>query len=819
MAKSLVIVESPAKAKTIGKYLGKQFVVKASLGHVKDLPKKDLAVDVEKGFEPHYEVIEGKKKLIAELKQAAKGVESIYLAADPDREGEAICYHLQEELDGHPATDGKRKKKSAEGPKIYRVMFNEITAGAIKKAFEKPLSVNLHLVDAQQARRILDRLVGYKISPLLWDKVRRGLSAGRVQTVALRLIVEREREIRAFIKREYWTIDVQLNAKKPPVLTARFTKKDDQAVEIGDEASAKSLVDQLDSAKYLVHSVSTREKKRNPVPPFITSTLQQEASRKLRFSVKRTMMIAQRLYEGVELGAEGSVGLITYMRTDSTRVSNDALDEVRGLINDRYGAPFCPKEPNVYKSKKEAQDAHEAVRPSSPRRTPEDVAPFLQEDEMKLYRLIWMRFVASQMMPAVFDQTTIDVAAKGKDGATYMFRATGSVPKFKGFLEVYEEGKDQKDEDDEELKHRLPLVQEGEELKFKEILPEQHFTEPPPRFNEATLVKELEADGVGRPSTYASILSTIQEREYVKKDGGKFVPTELGMVVTDLLLENFQNLFDVNYTARMEEELDEIEEGKLDWRAAMSEFYERFEKDLEHAERHMTDIKRMEKPTDLICDKCGKPMVIKWGRHGSFIACTGYPECTNTRELTVDLPDVDKVDLTEQDAEEYCENCGRPMVLKKGRFGQFYACSGYPDCKTTKQIGGEQKKSDVPLEEKCPQCGNNLVLKHGRFGEFTACSNYPKCKFVKQKTIGVPCPNCSQGEVVERRSKRGKTFYGCSRYPECDFVAWGKPLPEKCPECGSSYLIEKWLKAGPVAQCPNGECKYKKPLPQVEKTA
>jgi len=819
MAKSLVIVESPAKAKTIGKYLGKQFLVKASLGHVKDLPKKDLAVDVEKGFEPHYEVIEGKKKLIAELKQAAKGVESIYLAADPDREGEAICYHLQEELDGYSATDGKRKKKSAEGPKIYRVMFNEITAGAIKKAFEKPMSVNLHLVDAQQARRILDRLVGYKISPLLWDKVRRGLSAGRVQTVALRLIVEREREIRAFIKREYWTIDVQLNAKKPPVLTARFTKKDDQALEIGDEATAKSLADQLEGSKYLVHSVTTREKKRNPVPPFITSTLQQEASRKLRFSVKRTMMLAQRLYEGVELGAEGSVGLITYMRTDSTRVSNDALDEVRGLINDRFGAPFCPKEPNIYKSKKEAQDAHEAVRPSSPRRTPEDVAPFLQEDEMKLYRLIWMRFVASQMMPAVFDQTTIDVAAKGKDGATYMFRATGSVPKFKGFLEVYEEGKDQKDEDDEELKHRLPLVQEGEELKFKDILPEQHFTEPPPRFNEATLVKELEADGVGRPSTYASILSTIQEREYVKKDAGKFVPTELGMVVTDLLLENFQNLFDVTYTARMEEELDEIEEGKLDWRAAMSEFYERFEKDLEHAERHMTDIKRMEKPTDLICDKCGKPMVIKWGRHGSFIACTGYPECTNTRELTVDLPDVDKVDLTEQDAEEYCENCGRPMVLKKGRFGQFYACSGYPDCKTTKQIGGEQKKSDVPLEEKCPQCGNNLVLKHGRFGEFTACSNYPKCKFVKQKTIGVPCPNCSQGEVVERRSKRGKTFYGCSRYPECDFVAWGKPLPEKCPECGSSYLIEKWLKAGPVAQCPNGECKYKRPLPQVEKTA
>src|SRR5271170_2637011 len=595
MAKSLVIVESPTKAKTIGKYLGKQFVVKASLGHVKDLPKKNLSVDVDHNFEPHYEVIEGKKKLIAELKAAAKGVDSVYLAADPDREGEAICYHLQEELNG-----------SKKGPKFFRVMFNEITANAIKKAFEKPGSVNLHLVDAQQARRVLDRLVGYKISPLLWDKVRRGLSAGRVQTVALRLIVDREREIRAFIKREYWTIDVQLNAKKPPMLTARFTKKNDEAIELPDETTTKSLVDQVEGSKYIVHSVSTREKKRNPVPPFITSTLQQEASRKLRFSVKRTMILAQRLYEGVELGSEGSVGLITYMRTDSPRVSQEALDEVRGLIKDRFGPQFVPEAPNVYKSKKDAQEAHEAIRPSSARRTPEDLTPYLQEDELKLYRLIWMRFVASQMTPAVFDQTTIDVAAKGKDGATYMFRATGSVPKFKGFLKVYEEGKDQKDDEDEELKHKLPLVTEGEELKFRSLEPEQHFTEPPPRYTEATLVKKLEADGVGRPSTYASILSTIQEREYVTKDGGKFKPTELGMVVTDLLLESFQNLFDVKYTARMEQELDEIEDGKVDWRASMADFYARFEKDLELAGRTMTDIKRMEKPTDLICDRCGK---------------------------------------------------------------------------------------------------------------------------------------------------------------------------------------------------------------------
>jgi len=801
MAKSLVIVESPAKAKTIEKYLGKGFTVKASLGHIKDLPKKDLAVDVEHEFRPKYEVIEGKKKLIAELKKAAKDVDSVYLAADPDREGEAICWHLKEELE--PKKAGK--------PAIYRVMFNEITASAVKKAFESPRAVNVSLVDAQQARRVLDRLVGYKISPLLWDKVRRGLSAGRVQTVALRLIVEREREIRAFLKREYWTIDAGLNAKKPPLLTARLQKRNDETPVIADEATATGFVNDLEGTSYVVASVATKEKRRHPVPPFITSTLQQESARKLRFSVKRTMMLAQGLYEGKELGTEGLTGLITYMRTDSTRVSDDALTEVRAFIGGQYGGEYLPESANVYKTKKGAQDAHEGIRPTSVLRTPDSLEGQLAEDEFKLYRLIWWRFVASQMKPAVFDQTTIDIRATGRSGDKYLFRATGSVAKFDGFLKVYKEGKDQSDEEDEEEKHKLPAVTEGETLRFKSIEPEQHFTEPPPRFTEATLVKELEADGVGRPSTYASILTTIQDREYVKKEGGKFTPTELGMVVTDLLLESFENIFDVRYTARMEEQLDEIEEGKIDWRVAMAEFYQRFEKDLEHAELHMTDIKRMEKPTDLVCDKCGKPMVIKWGKHGSFIACTGYPECTNTRELTVDLPDVDKADLTEQDEQEYCENCGRPMVLKKGRFGQFFACSGYPECKTTKQIGGEQRK-DVALEEKCPQCGNHLVQKYGRYGEFVACSNYPKCKYVKQKTIGVACPNCTEGEVVERRSKRGRTFYGCNRYPECDFVAWGRPLPEKCPECGSSYLIEKFLKSGPVAQCPNAECKFKRPI-------
>jgi DNA topoisomerase I len=803
MAKSLVIVESPGKVKAINKYLGKNYVVKASLGHIKDLPKKDLAVDVDNGFRPKYEVIEGKKKLMQELRDAAKKVDNIYLAADPDREGEAICWHLQEELKG-------KKSDKGEGPKFFRVTFNEITQKAVEKAFEKPAQVNVNLVDAQQARRVLDRLVGYKISPLLWDKVRRGLSAGRVQTVAVRVVVEREREIRAFIKQEYWTLDANLAAKKTPYFDARLFRKGEDQPEIPDQAESDRLVADLEGAKYIVKSVGTKEKRRNPVAPFITSTLQQESSRKLRFSVKRTMMLAQQLYEGVELGSEGAVGLITYMRTDSTRVSDDAVTEAREFIGGKFGPQYVPASPNIYKSKKDAQDAHEAVRPSSASRTPDDVAAFLAEDQLKLYRLIWMRFIASQMSPAVFDQTTIDLNVTGLSGVDYTFRATGSVEKFDGFLAVYEEGKDQKDEEDEEVKHRLPAVTQGEELKLRALKPEQHFTEPPPRYNEATLVKKLESDGVGRPSTYASILSTIQEREYVTKEGGKFKPTELGMVVTDLLLESFNDIFDVRYTARMEQELDEIEEGKLDWREAMGEFYERFMKDLGNAEEHMTNIKRMEKPTDLTCDKCGKPLVIKWGKHGSFVACTGYPECTYTRELPVDLPDIDTADLGEQGDEEYCQNCGRPMVLKKGRFGTFFACTGYPDCKTTKQIGGAQKKADVPLDEKCPQCSNNLVQKYGRFGEFTACSNYPACKYVKQKTIGVKCPECSEGEVVERRSKRGKTFYGCNRYPDCDFVAWARPVPEKCPDCGNPYLVEKYLKAGAFLQCPASGCKYKR---------
>ncbi len=798
MAKSLVIVESPAKARTISKYLGKDFVVKASLGHIKDLPKNELAVDIEHDFKPTYVLIEGKKKLLQEIKQAAKKADRIYLAADPDREGEAICYHLQQELES----------KRNGGPPIHRVMFHEITANAVRKAFENPGKVDLRLVEAQQARRILDRLVGYKISPLLWDKVRRGLSAGRVQTVALRLIVEREREIRNFQKREYWTIDAHLQARKPPVFDARLAKRNGETVEIPDEAAARQIVEQLEDAVFTVSSVERREKRRQAPPPFITSTLQQEAARKLRFSVKRTMALAQRLYEGVDLGEEGPVGLITYMRTDSTRVSQEALEQVRAFIAEKFGREYLPDTPNIFRSKKDAQDAHEAIRPTSLRYTPEAVAPYLQEDELKLYRLIWLRFVASQMTPALFDQTTIEVTARGKDGAEYLFRATGSVRKFDGFMAVYEEGKDQADEEDEELRHKLPEVRQGETLKLRKLVPEQHFTEPPPRYTEATLVKQLEADGVGRPSTYATILSTIQERGYVTKQGGRFVPTELGMVVTDLLVENFDDIFEVRYTARMEEELDEIEEGKRDWREAMREFYEKFQQDLERAERQMTDLKRLERPTDQVCEKCGRPMVIRWGRHGSFLACSGYPDCTNTRDLKVDLPELDQADLSEQEDQEYCENCGRPMVLRRGRYGPFYACTGYPECKTTRRIARQERKPDQPLDEKCPECGAQLVIRDGRYGEFTCCSNYPQCKYVKRTGTGVTCPECKQGEIIERRSRRGRTFYGCERYPECKFVLWHKPLPEACPECGHAYLIERRSRGGAEIRCPN--CKYRK---------
>jgi DNA topoisomerase I len=827
LLKSLVIVESPAKAKTIQKYLGKGFTVEASLGHVKDLPKSTLGVDTSNEFETDYVVIPGKEKVLARLKKLAGPMDAIYLAPDPDREGEAIAAHLAFELDtnGHAKKSKKKKKEEAGAvPRIQRVTFNEITKRAVQAAFEHPRAIDQNLVDAQQARRVLDRLVGYQVSPLLWDKVRRGLSAGRVQTVALRLIVEREREIKAFEKKEYWTIDAHLAANKPPAFDARFLGKGEEKIEVTNGEDAEKIRVALEQANWLVRSVDKKERRRNAAPPFTTSKLQQDSSRKLRFSVKRTMMIAQRLYEGVELGEEGQVGLITYMRTDSTRVAPEAIQEVREYVGKEYGAAYLPETPNTYKEKKEAQAAHEAIRPTSAMRHPDQVKQYLKEDEFKVYKLIWQRFVASQIMPAVFDQTTVDIDAKAKSGDVYWFRVTGSVLKFDGFLRVYEESKEGKDEEDEELKHKLPALEAGQKLTLKELKPEQHFTEPPPRYNEASLVKELEERGIGRPSTYSAILSTIQERQYVQKLGGKFTPTEIGLVVTDLLVENFRDIFDVAYTAGLEEKLDEIEEGKEKWTDTLADFYKKFTKDLKYAEKHMENIKRMEKPTDEKCEKCGAPLVIKWGRHGSFYACSTYDKedentCTFTKENPINLPDLDTADVQETTQEEYCENCGRVMVLKRGRFGQFMACTGYPDCKTTRRLDQGKKVPDIPLDEPCPKCGRNMMIRHGRFGEFTACSGYPECKYVKQNFIGVKCPECKDGELVEKRARKGNTFYGCGNYPKCKFTSAHKPIPEKCPTCGSEYLVEKFLKAGPVIACPNKECDYERAVPPAEAAA
>jgi DNA topoisomerase I len=821
MAKNLVIVESPAKAKTINKYLGKDYLVKASIGHIKDLPSKGLGVDVDNNFEPTYELIpdskkRNNKKIVAELKKAAKEADAIYLAADPDREGEAICQHLAEEI------VPKRPAKPT-----HRVMFNEITKRAVNAAFEHPRKIDENLVDAQQARRVLDRLVGYKVSPLLCRTIGGRLSAGRVQSVALRMVVEREREIEGFVKTEYWTIAANLGAKLPPAFDSRLFKIGEQTVKtsgfdqdfkkneilIGEQAKADEIVAEAQDQSYVVGDVTTKERKRNPVPPFITSKLQQEASRKLGFAVKKTMMLAQKLYEGVELGPEGSVGLITYMRTDSTRVSDTALAEVRDYIGRQYGEKYLPEKPVFYRSKKDAQDAHEAIRPTEVARTPDSLAKFLKPEELKLYRLIWQRFVASQMTAAVFDQTTIDINA-----GRFVFRATGSVQKFDGFLKIYQEGRDEKTEEDEEAETKLPLVEKGETLKLNSIAPEQHFTEPPPRYTEATLVKALEEKGIGRPSTYAAIMSTIQEREYVEKIQSRFHPTALGKTVNDLLIDGgFDDLFNESYTARMEEELDEIEEGKIKWTKALREFYDKFEGDLKQFQTYIKDIKETSVPTEEVCLKCNTPgMVQKWGRFGPYLKCLNC-EATRDAEPPAGTDGAnaqgDGGAPAEEAEPESCELCGKPMQLKRGRFGPFLGCTGYPECRNIRKIGksGVAAPAPVPLDEKCPVDGAQLVKRFGRFGEFISCSNYPKCKYIKQETVGVSCsrPGC-KGEIVVKKSKRGKAFYGCSEYPNCNVVYWDKPVLETCPQCNAPFLLEKTSKKqGTFRYCADEACGYR----------
>src|SRR6184192_2420819 len=827
MAKNLVIVESPAKAKTINKYLGKDFIVKASIGHIKDLPSKGLGVDVQNNFEPEYEIIPDSKKrnnkrIVADLKKIAKEVEAIYLAADPDREGEAICQHLAEEI---------VPKKPA--IPAFRVMFNEITKRAVQEAFEHPKQIDENLVDAQQARRILDRLVGYKVSPLLCRTVGGRLSAGRVQSVALRMVVEREREIEAFVKTEYWTIAANLSGNVPPAFDARLLKVGEQTVKtsgfdqdlkkseilIGNDAQASEIVAEAQQQTFVVDEVTTKERKRNPVPPFITSKLQQEAARKLGFAVKRTMMIAQHLYEGVEIGAEGSVGLITYMRTDSTRVSEAALGEVRDFVKGQYGANYLPEKAIHYRSKKGAQDAHEAIRPTDVTRTPDSLAQYLKPEELKLYRLIWQRFVASQMMPALFDQTTIDIQA-----GRFVFRATGSVQKFDGFLKIYQEGRDEKPAEDDEDERTLPLLGKSETLTLNKIDPEQHFTEPPPRFTEATLVKALEEKGIGRPSTYAAIMTTIQDREYVEKKESRFHPTALGKTVNDVLIQGgFDDLFNETYTARMEEELDEIEEGKLKWTDALSEFYDKFKDDLSKFQKYAKDIKEKETPTEEVCLKCNTPgMVQKLGRFGKYLKCN---TCGATRDA--EPPPAADAAAASSDGEEEieaCELCGKQMQLKRGRFGPFYGCSGYPECRNIRKISksGAVSKPPEPIDEKCPVDGAQLVKRWGRYGEFVSCSNYPKCKYIKRETTGIACPRPGcKGELVVKRSKRGKSFYGCSEYPKCEMVFWDKPIPEKCPQCGAPFLLEKTTKKGVTRYCSKEDCGYRSelmPQPTVQQS-
>lgn len=747
MSKSLMIVESAAKAKTINKFLGKNYTVKATIGHIKDLPPKRFGVDIEHDFQPEYATIRGRGKVIAEIKRDAKEAEKIYLATDPDREGEAIAWHIAQELNGNDS-------------RVYRVLFNEITEKGITTAIANPGRIDLNKVNAQQARRVLDRVVGYKISPILWEKVRGGLSAGRVQSVAVRLICEREREITTFVSKEYWSVTAHLEGKVLPIFDAKLNQIGDEKAGIGNERDARALTEEAQAQSFIVDKVTKKERKRNPAPPFITSTLQQEAAKKLHFTAKKTMMIAQRLYEGLEIGEEGPVGLITYMRTDSTRIADEAIREARGYIEGYFGKEYLPREPIIYKSKKGAQDAHEGIRPTSVHREPDAIKQYLQKDEYALYKLIWNRFIASQMNPAILDVTTIDIKA-----GRLLFRATGTVIRFPGFTKVYVEEREKvaEREEGEEREGQLPPLQAGEHLKCLGIEPKQHFTEPPPRYTEASLIKELEEKGIGRPSTYAPILSTIQARKYVEKKENKFHPTELGFLVTDLLVKHFPNILDVKFTARMEGELDEIEDGERGWVEAVRDFYTPFEKDLKKAHVEMKNVKKETTFTDIICEKCGKRMVIKWGRNGKFLACSGYPECKNTKEFV--QTDAGKISIVEEEK----------------------------------------------TEESCPECGSSMVIKKGRYGRFLACSDYPRCKTTKPVSTGVSCPKegCG-GYLIEKGTKRGKVFYACSKYPECNYALWDKPIQKKCPLCNAPFLVERRTRGGELkVLCLSKECGYR----------
>ncbi len=756
MARDLIIVESPTKTRTLKKFLGADYSIEASVGHIRDLEKKDLGLG--ENFEPRYRILPEKQDVVKKLKQAAKKAETVYLAPDPDREGEAIAWHISQVLD---------KDEEA----IRRVTFNEITKSAVLRALESPGKIDFRKVEAQQARRVLDRLMGFKLSPLLWEKVKRGLSAGRVQSVALKMICEREAQIEAFEPVEYWVIGSDLRAEEEPGFHARLHRIDGKKAEVGNGEEAAEIVKALETGAYRVGKIEQKESKQNPAPPFITSRLQQEASRRFGFSVKRTMSLAQRLYEGREIGSRGSIGLITYMRTDSTRVASEAIAGVRALIEKSYGAEKLPAKPNFYKSKKGAQDAHEAIRPTTFDITPEVAERYLKPEEAKLYRLIWDRFVASQMVPARFDVTQADIEVD-----RYTVRAQGRVMKDPGFLSVYEEVRKAKANENGEQANRkdtlLPPLAEGDVLKLEKVLSEQKFTKPPARFSEATLVRALEDNGIGRPSTYASILATLSDRDYVDKVARRFHPSALGKVVNRLLQAGFSDIINEGYTARLETELDKIEDGDLDWRGALGEFDRKFTKDLETAGSEMPDVKREGIPVDESCPDCGSPLVMRFGRYGGFIGCSTYPDCKYTRDL--ESPGDGSGDQASEEEIPPCDKCGKPMVKRRSRYGTFYGCSGYPDCKN--------------------------ILKTGPAAE-------------PPKGTGIKCPECNEGELMEKRSRRGKIFFSCGRYPDCEFALWNRPVEEPCPQCGFPLLTHKTTKKkGPHLVCHKKDCDYERIL-------
>ncbi len=768
---NLVIVESPAKAKTLHKILGEGFAVKASIGHVKDLPEKEIGVDEKNDFKPTYVVIPGKEKIIKELKKASKEADTIFLAPDPDREGEAIAWHIASEIADPNSKNGK----------IYRIIFNEITQRAVQEAIKNPGRIDMNKVDAQQARRVLDRLVGYKLSPLLWRKVRRGLSAGRVQSVAVKLVVDRDREIKAFTPEEYWSVNAEFEGSQLPGFWSRLHKiqhttqgqsERDSKFFIPDENVAQTIVNDLNNKEFVLNKIEQKRKRRMPYPPFITSTLQQEAVRKLRFPAKKTMMIAQQLYEGIELAEEGAVGLITYMRTDSFRLASEAQEWAREFISGAYGKDYIPETPPFYKSKSSAQEAHEAIRPTYSTKRPEDVKQFLTKDQYALYILIWNRFMSSQMAPAQLEQTTFTILSRETSDVkrsveSYEFRASGTVIRFDGFMALYTEGKDEVEEEG----FTLPALKEGESLKLLNLQPKQHFTQPPPLYTEATLIKALEEKGIGRPSTYATILSTIQERKYVQKINGKFNPTDLGIVVNDFLVERFPELMDVDFTAKMEDELDHIEEGKMKWMKVVKDFYTPFSNDLAEVEKTKGKIKPQDIPTDMTCEKCGLPMVIRWGRHGRFLACSGFPKCKNTKPLPTE-----SMENKEQGSEKITQETG----------------------------------------ERCEKCGSPMLIKVGRYGKFIACSRYPECKNTKPLSTGVKCPQ-DGGDIVERRFKRGKPFWSCGNYPTCKFTLWYKPVPHKCPQCSAEFLLEKRDRMGKLLHfCHDKKCGYKEEIKETD---